>query len=103
MCADTFMSASFVHALLGSGARVSARLWSIGNWIRFLVCFKLGSKLVTSLLGDDFRKLSSYSRQSTEPFLKRFTPFLREGRPRILRSFLGGVASSVQALHFPER
>ena len=26
----------------------SARLWSTGNWIRSLVCFKLGSKVVTS-------------------------------------------------------
>ena len=47
-CADTIMSASFVHALRGSGACGSARLWSTGNWIRFLVCFKLGSKVITS-------------------------------------------------------
>ena len=48
--------------------------------------------LPVGLLGDDFRKLSSHSGQSTEPFLKRFTHFLREGRPRIPRSFSGGVA-----------
>ena len=40
-CADTIMWASYVHALRGSGARVSARLWSTGNWIRFPVCYKL--------------------------------------------------------------
>ena len=47
-CAEAIMWASFVHALRGSGARVTARLWSTGNWIRFLVCFRLSSKVVTS-------------------------------------------------------
>ena len=47
-CADTIMWASFVHALRGSGARVIARLWSTRNWIRFLVCSGLSSKVVAT-------------------------------------------------------
>ena len=47
-CADTIMWASFVHALRGSGARVSARLWSTGNWIPCLLqaWFEIGYQLV---------------------------------------------------------
>ena len=41
-CVDTIMWANFAHVLRGSGARVSARLWSTQNWIRLL-----GSKVVT--------------------------------------------------------
>ena len=41
LCGQILRTLSVVPVL------VSARLWSTGYWIRFRVCFKLGSKVVT--------------------------------------------------------
>ena len=48
---------------------VSARLWITRNRICFRICLLLSSEAVTGgfLPGDDYRILSSYSRQSKFP------------------------------------
>ena len=56
-CAEAIMWASFVHALRGSGARVTARLWTTGNGSISLSALASVRKLLpVGLLGDDYRK-----------------------------------------------